>query len=69
VLNDGTVTNSDYVQVHRDAADHWTVTTLPDEVDVNGHTIHHDRAYCKGNGKLYHFPLHFTIQSSVPFSP
>ena len=45
-------------------------TTTPDEIDaVTGHTIHHDKAYCKGNGKLYHIPLHFTIRSSVPLSP
>jgi len=69
VLNDGTVTHADFVQVHRDAADTWTVTTLPDELDVDGNVVHHDRAYCKGNGKLYHMPLHFTIKSSTPLSP
>jgi hypothetical protein len=69
VLYDGTVTNSDFVQVHRDAADSWTVTTLPDDLDIDGHVIHHDRAYCKGNGKLYHMPVHFTIKSSVPLFP
>lgn len=69
VLNDGTVTNSDFVQVQRDAADSWTVTTLADELDADGHVVHHDRAYCKGNGKLYHMPLHFTIKSSVPLVP
>lgn len=69
VLNDGTVTNADFVQVHRDAADSWTVTTPPDETDLGGHIVHHDRAYCKGNGKLYHMPVHFTIKSSVPLSP
>lgn len=69
VLNDGTVTNADLVQVHRDAADSWTVTTAADEVDADGNVVHHDRAYCKGNGKLYHMPVHFTIKSSVPLSP
>ena len=70
VLNDGTVTGADLVSVHRDAADTWTVTTPPDEIDaVTGQTIHHDKAYCKGNGKLYHIPLHFSIRSSVPLSP
>jgi hypothetical protein len=69
VLYDGTVTNADFVQVHRDAADSWTVSTLPDGVDVDGHVVHHDKAYCRGNGKLYHMPLHFTIKSSVPLSP
>jgi len=65
VLNDGTVTNADQVNVHRDAADRWTVTTTPDEI-VDGHVVHHDKAYCKGNGKLYHMPLRLTIRSSVP---
>jgi hypothetical protein len=66
---DGTPTNADSVQVHRDASDSWTVTTLPDELDANGHVVHHDKAYCRGNGKLYHMPVHFTIKSSVPLSP
>ena len=69
VLTDGTATHADLVQVHRDAADSWTVTTLPDELDASGHTIHHDKAFCRGNGKLYHMPLHFTIKSSAPLSP
>jgi hypothetical protein len=69
VLNDGTVTNADVVQVHRDAADSWTVTTLPDELGLDGNVVHHDRAYCRGNGKLYHMPLRFTIKSSVPLAP
>ena len=69
VLNDGTVTNADLVQVHRDAADSWTVLRRSDEIDVDGHVVHHDKAYCQGNGKLYHMPLHFTIKSSAPLSP
>ena len=70
VLSDGTVTNADYVNVHRDAADTWTVTTQPDEIDpISQQTIHHDRAYCRGNGKLYHMPLKLTIRSSVPLTP
>ena len=69
-LPDGTATGADLVNVHRDAADTWTVTTTPDEIDaLTGQTIHHDKAYCKGNGKLYHIPLHFTIESSVPLTP
>jgi hypothetical protein len=68
VLRDGTVTNADQVNVHRDAADLWTVTTLPDEVDADGNVVHHDKAYCKGNGKLYHMPLRLTIRSSVPLA-
>jgi hypothetical protein len=67
VLRDGTVTNADQVNVHRDAADLWTVTTTPDEIDGDGNVVHHDKAYCKGNGKLYHMPLRLTIRSSVPF--
>jgi hypothetical protein len=66
VLNDGTPSGADLVNVHRVSADTWTVTTKPDEI-VSGQTIHHDRAYCRGNGKLYHMPLHFSIKSSVPF--
>lgn len=70
VLRDGTVAGGDLLNVHRDAADTWTVTTTPDEIDaVTGATIHHDKAYCKANGKLYHLPLHFSIRSSVPLSP
>jgi hypothetical protein len=70
VLNDGTVTGADLVNVHRDAADTWTVTTQPDEIDaISGQTIHHDKAYCKGNGKLYHLPLHFSVKSSMPLTP
>ena len=69
-LPDGTATGADLVNVHRDAADTWTVTTTPDDIDaVTGATIHHDKAYCRGNGKLYHIPLHFSIRSSVPLSP
>lgn len=70
VLNDGTVTGADLVSVHRDAADTWTVTTTPDEIDgLTGQTVHHDKAYCRGNGQLYHLPLHFSIRSSVPLAP
>ena len=70
VLTDGTVTGADSVNVHRDASDTWTITTAPDEIDAfTGATIHHDKAYCRGNGKLYHVPLHFSIKSSVPLTP
>jgi hypothetical protein len=70
VLRDGTVAGGDLVNVHRDAADTWTITTSPDEIDaLTGQTIHHDKAYCKGNGKLYHLPLHFSVRSSVPLTP
>jgi hypothetical protein len=71
VLDDNvTFVGADDVQVFRNAPDTWTVTSIPDEVDpVTGNTIHHDKAYCRGNGKLYHMPLHFSIKSSVPLTP
>jgi hypothetical protein len=70
VLIDGTFAGADDVTVHRDAADTWTVTSQPDEIDPNtGATIHHDKAYCKGNGKLYHFPIHFSIRTSRGLTP
>ena len=70
VLRDGTIAGGDLLTVHRDAADTWTVSTTPDEIDpLTGATIHHDKAYCTGNGKLYHLPLRFSIRSSVPLSP
>jgi hypothetical protein len=70
VLRDGTATGADRVRVHRDAADTWSVSTDADEIDsVTGQTIHHDKAYCKGNGKLYHIPLRFTIRSSTALTP
>jgi hypothetical protein len=70
VLRDGTIAGGDQVNVHRDAADTWTISTLPDEIDlVTGQTIHHDKGFCKGNGQLYHIPLHFSVKSSVPLSP
>ncbi len=69
-LNGTTLTGADLVNVHRDAADTWTVTTTPDEIDaITGQTIHHDKAYCRGNGKLYHIPLRFTIRSSRALTP
>jgi hypothetical protein len=68
--NDNTiVTGADSVNVQRVSADTWIVTTQPDEVDGLGQTIHHDKAFCKGNGKLYHMPLRFTIISSTPLAP
>ena len=70
VLTDGTVTGADRVRVRRTAVDTWTVSTDPDSVDAEtGQTIHHDKAYCKGNGALYHVPLHFTIKSSTALTP
>ena len=71
VLNDGvTYVGADDVQVYRNASDTWTVTSIPNEVDpVTGQTIYHDKAYCRGNGKLYHMPVHFAIKSSIPLTP
>lgn len=71
VLNDGvTYVGADDVQVYRNSSDTWTVSSIPNEVDpVTGQTIYHDKAYCRGNGKLYHMPLHFAIKSSAPLTP
>jgi len=70
VINTGVFTAADDVVVHRNSADTWTVTTLPDEIDPGtGQTIHHDKAYCRGNGRLYHMPLNFVIKSSVAVTP
>jgi hypothetical protein len=70
VLNTGQFAGADDVTVHRDAADTWTVTSQPDEIDpTTGQTIHHDKAYCKGNGKLYHMPVHFSVKTSRALTP
>jgi hypothetical protein len=70
VLNTGVYVGADDVSVHRDAPDTWTVTSHADEVDaVTGNTIHHDKAYCKGNGKMYHLPLRFSIKTSRALTP
>jgi len=70
VLNSGAFAGADDVVVYRNSADTWTVTSMPDEIDpVTGQTIHHDKAYCRRNGKLYHMPVHFAIKSSVVLSP
>jgi hypothetical protein len=70
VLNTGVLTGADDVVVYRNSPDTWTVVTMPDEIDpVTGQTIHHDKAYCRGNGRLYHMPLSFVIKSSVALTP
>jgi hypothetical protein len=70
LLNTGAFAGADSVVVFRNSADTWTVSSMPDEIDpVTGHTIHHDKAYCRGNGKLYHMPLHYVVKSSTPLSP
>lgn len=71
MLSDGvTYVGADDVQVYRSAPDTWTITSVPDEIDaVSGQVTHHDKAYCRGNGKLYHMPVHFTIVSSQPLTP
>jgi hypothetical protein len=69
-LNTGAYAGADDVVVFRNSADTWTVTSTPDETDpVTGQTIHHDKAYCRGNGKLYHMPVHYVIKSSAALVP
>lgn len=70
LLNTGAFAGADDVVVYRNSADTWTVTSTPDEIDpVTGQTIHHDKAYCRGNGRLYHMPVNFVIKSSVVLTP
>lgn len=70
VTSDGTVTGADRVQVQRTAADTWIVSTLPDEVDAEtGAVTHHDKAWCRANGQLYHMPLHLVVKNGTPLSP
>ncbi len=67
VLQDGTIAGADLVQVYRSAADTWIVSTQPDEVDAStGRVTHHDKAYCRNNGKLYHMPFRLAIRTNVP---
>lgn len=69
-LTNGAYAGADDVVVYRNSADTWTVTSMPDEIDpVTGQTIHHDRAYCRGNGKLYHMPLSYAIKSATALTP
>ena len=52
-LPDGTTpTGADKVIVTRTKADTWTVQTQP---------YPNDKAYCLGDGQLYHVPVRFTI--------
>jgi hypothetical protein len=70
VLKIGTLAGADDVQVHRDAADTWTITSQPDEIDGGtGQTIHHDKAYCVNNATLYHMPVRFSIKTSRALTP
>jgi hypothetical protein len=70
VLVTGEFAGADDVTVRRDAADTWTVTSQADEIDpVSGQTIHHDKAYCRSIGKLYHMPVHFSIRTSRALTP
>jgi len=70
ILNTGELVGADDVYVHREAPDTWTVTSQADEVDaVTGNTIHHDKAYCKGNQKMYHMPIRFSIKTSRVLTP
>ena len=68
-MRNGVATGADLVNVHRDAADTWTVSTLPDVVSETGQITHRDKAYCAGNNTLYHLPLRFSIRSSTALSP
>ena len=68
VLQDGTVTGADPVLVTRVAANEWRVETRPDEV-VDGQTVHHDKAWCKGTGALYHMPLRLTVRTPSSLGP
>ena len=70
VLSNGQYAGADDVVVYRNSADTWTVSSMPDEIDpVTGQTIHHDKAYCRGNGKLYHMPLYYVIKSATALTP
>lgn len=70
VLIDGTVTGADQVQVTRTAADTWVVQTQADEIDVlTGQTIHHDKVWCRADGRLYHMPACSGIEESRQPSP
>jgi hypothetical protein len=70
LLNTGAFAGADDVVVYRNAPDTWTVSSRADEIDpVTGQTIHHDKAYCRGNGKLYHMPVNFVIKSSTALVP
>ena len=70
VTNTGIVTGADQAWVFRNAADTWTVSTDADVVDpVSGVVTHHDKAYCAGNGALYHMPVHFSVRTNVGLTP
>ena len=48
---------ADSVIVTRTATNTWLVTTQP---------APNDQAYCKGDGRLYHIPLRFTVVRLTP---
>jgi hypothetical protein len=63
---DGIIVGADSVRVTRTASDTWQVVTVPDEINAStGETIHHDKAWCRGNGKLYHMPVRLTIKTAA----
>ena len=57
VTGDGTPTGADKVQVTRIAEGEWLVTTQP---------YPDDKAYCQGDGQLYHVPVRFSITRLAP---
>ena len=58
LVYDGTPTDgADSVIVTRTATNTWLVTTQP---------APNDQAYCKGDGRLYHIPLRFTVVRLTP---
>jgi hypothetical protein len=56
-LRDGTLTDADSVVVTRVSEDTWQVSTQP---------APNDKAYCDGDGKLYHIPVHLTVVRLLP---
>jgi len=57
-MADGTSTNgADSVLVTRTSATTWLVQSQP---------APNDKMYCKGDGKLYHVPVQFTVIRNLP---
>lgn len=61
--NGGPVTGADRVVVTRVDASTWLIQTQPDELDqASSRIIHHDKAWCESDRRLYHMPLLFAVQ-------